>query len=341
MFKELLQKGILGETFSEREAKQLMDQIMNGNATESQIASLLTILRFRGETIDEMTGFVASMREHVLKVDGIEDKVVDTCGTGGDGANTFNISTASAVVMASLGVKVAKHGNRAFSSKSGSADVLEHLGIQVQATPNEAKAALSEYNMCFLFAPLYHVAMKHAVIPRKEIGFRTIFNVLGPLSNPAGSKHQLVGVFSKKLARKMAETLKRLGTERALFVTGHDGLDEITITTSTNIIELNHGVITEYTIHPSDFGIQESSHNKLQVENVLQSANKIRDLFQGTADPAVKNIVAMNTGAGLYVSGKTRTLEDGVQAALNALETGLVQEHYIKMCGGKVSENYA
>lgn len=341
MFKDLLQKGILGQTYSECEAKQLMDLIMDGAATESQIASLLTILRFRGETIDEMTGFVASMREHVLKVEGIEEPVIDTCGTGGDGANTFNISTAAAIVMASLGVKVAKHGNRAFSSKSGSADVLEQLGIPVQTTPNEAKEALNNLNMCFLFAPLYHIAMKHAVNPRKEIGFRTIFNILGPLSNPAGSKHQLVGVFSIELARKMARTLNRLGTEKALLVTGNDGLDEITVTSSSTIIELNHGVIKEYTIHPNDFGLEVSKLEELQVENSLQSASLISEMLKGKGTDAVKNIVALNAGAALYVSGKASSIGEGVAVAKHAITTGAVYDHYIKMSGGKVSEHYA
>jgi anthranilate phosphoribosyltransferase len=341
MFKELLQKGILGHTYTETEAKQLMDLIMEGNATPSQIASLLTMLRLRGETVDEMTGFVTSMREHVLKVDGVQDQVVDTCGTGGDGASTFNISTASAIVMASLDVKVAKHGNRAVSSKSGSADVLEKLGIPVQTSPEEAKRALEQFNMSFLFAPLYHVAMKFAVNPRKEIGFRTIFNILGPLSNPAGSKHQLIGVFSKDLARKMSVTLQRLGTERAMLVTGEDGLDEISISTGTNVIELNNGKIKEYTIHPSDFNMMESPIESIQVETVEESARVINNLFIGNGPDAVQNIVALNAGAGLYVAGKAATLEIGVSEALNALRSGVVHKHYLKMKGSEVTKHYA
>jgi anthranilate phosphoribosyltransferase len=341
MLKSLLQKGIIGETFTENEAKEMMDLIMGGEASASQIASLLTLLRFRGETVDEMTGFAASMRNHVLKIEGDLGKVVDTCGTGGDGASTFNISTAAAIVMSAMGVKVAKHGNRAFSSKSGSADVLEFLGIPVQSTPEQAAEALQKRGMCFLFAPMYHVAMKHAVNPRKEIGFRTIFNILGPLSNPAGSRHQLIGVFDKELAYRMAETLKRLGTDKALFVTGEDGIDECSITTHTNVIELNRGSIQEYTIEPEDVGLVKGDISHIQVGSVAESGELIEAILRGTANNTAKNIVAFNAGAGLYVGGQAKTIKEGVETAKSALNSGAVYDHFQQMRQMEGEKHYA
>ncbi|HET7616563.1 MAG TPA: anthranilate phosphoribosyltransferase, partial [Bacillales bacterium] len=240
MFKVLLRKAVDGNTLTEAEARRAMDLIMEGDATQSQIAGLLTVLRYRGETIEEMTGFVRSMRDHVITVDH-DMEVIDTCGTGGDGSSTFNISTAASLVVSALGVKVAKHGNRAMSSKSGSADVLEYLGIPTQADADEAIHSLKEKNMCFLFAQKYHVSMKHAAPVRREIGFRTIFNLIGPLTNPAGSRRQLIGVFDTAHAEKMAETLRNLGTERALIVTGAEGLDECSIAGHTDAVLLDNG----------------------------------------------------------------------------------------------------
>lgn len=341
MIKEILNECIEGRTLTEAEAKAVMDQIMQGHATQSQIASLLTVLRFRGETIDEMTGFTRSMREHVVKIPHQEAFVVDTCGTGGDKSSTFNISTASAIGLSAFGVKVAKHGNRSVSSKSGSADVIERLGLSVQTEPTEAAMSLKDHNMAFLFAPLYHVAMKHAVSPRKEIGFRTIFNVLGPLTNPANADAQLVGVFDKVYGLKMAHTLERLGTKRAMFVTGEDGLDEITISGKTYVTEVIHGEISEYTITPEDFGLERAPLEEVQVETSRESAVLIEDIFLGKSNEASRNILILNMAAGLYVAGITTSLQEGVHKAKKSLEQGTILQHLNLLRKERVEKQHA
>ncbi|HET7521916.1 MAG TPA: anthranilate phosphoribosyltransferase [Bacillales bacterium] len=326
MFKGLLKKVIDGRKLTEDEAKQAMDLIMSGEATSSQIASLITVLRFRGETIEEMTGFVRSMKEHAVTLrHGME--VMDTCGTGGDGASTFNISTASAIVLSSLGVKVAKHGNRAMSSKSGSADVLEFLGIPIQTNAEDAVAALRNKNMCFLFAPLYHVSMKHAASPRKEIGFRTIFNLLGPLANPANSKRQLIGVFDTNIAEKMAKTLRNLGTERAVFVTGGDGLDECSITTFTDIVTLDHGEITRTRMTPEDVGLTYGILEDIQVESVEESGRLISEVFAGRGNVSAFNTLVLNAGAGLFAAEQVESIAEGVREAAKVIRDGRTYDH--------------
>ncbi|RBW70278.1 anthranilate phosphoribosyltransferase [Bacillus taeanensis] len=322
MLKDLLKQAVEGKKFTEEEAKMVMDTIMEGKATESQIASLLTILKLRGETAAELTGFAKSMREHVVNVPHNEERLIDTCGTGGDGASTFNISTTVAILLSSLDISVAKHGNRAVSSKSGSADVLEKLDIKIQTSPEEASKALKKQKMSFLFAPLYHTAMKHAVNPRKEIGFRTVFNVLGPLVNPANSPYQLIGVFDANLAEKMAETLKHLGTKRALLVTGGDGLDECTITTYTNVVELNNGEILKYVLSPEEVGLERGNMEDLVVHTVEESASLISAVLHGTAVKSAVNIVLLNAGAALYTIGEAKTIKDGVKIAKEAIENG-------------------
>lgn len=330
MFKELLKKNIAGETLTTQEAKQAMDVIMNGKATESQIASLITVLRFRGETVEEMTGFAQSMREHVISFDHDAD-VIDTCGTGGDGASTYNISTAAALVLSALDVKVAKHGNRAMSSKSGSADVLEQLGIPIQSSVEEAKQALTTHNMCFLYAPLYHVSMKHAAPSRKDIGFRTIFNLLGPLTNPANCKQQLIGVFDTNIAEKLALTLRNLGTPRALFVTGGDGIDECSITTHTDIVKLEDGEITREVLHPEDVGLSKGNLEDITVGSVQESADLIERTFAGRGNESAANILYLNAGAGLYAAGQADTIAEGVHIAMEAVKSGRVINHLYAM----------
>ncbi|MFZ4452283.1 anthranilate phosphoribosyltransferase [Salibacterium aidingense] len=341
MFKQILRKCMDGDFLTEQEAKAAMDEIMEGNATESQIASLLTVLRYRGETIDEMTGFAASMRDHVIRMEHGGEGVIDTCGTGGDLSSTYNISTASAIGLSSLGVKVAKHGNRSVSSKSGSADVLEKLGVPVQTTPETAVESLRRYHMAFLFAPLYHVAMKHAVAPRKEIGFRTIFNLLGPLTNPANAKAQVIGVFHKDYGKMMAETLNRLGTERALFVTGEDGMDEITTSGTTYITELKDGRVQQYTICPEDFGLQKTSIKNAQVQNAEESATLIQAIFEGEKKGAAKDILTMNMAAGLYVANQCTTLKEGAVIAGEALENGTAKQQLETLRNIEVETFYA
>ncbi|MBU8907250.1 anthranilate phosphoribosyltransferase [Desertibacillus haloalkaliphilus] len=331
MVKEILKKCMEGTRLTEQEAKRVMDDIMEGKATESQIASLLTVLRFRGETVDEMTGFAKSMKEHAITIPHQEDVVVDTCGTGGDEAKTFNISTTTAIVLSACGVKVAKHGNRAVSSKSGSADALEKLNVSIQSTPESAAEALRDKGMCFMFAPLYHVAMKHAVTPRKEIGFRTIFNLLGPLTNPAQSKNQLIGVYDTRQAEKMAETLARLGSKRALLVTGGEGIDECSISSHTDIVELNEGKIRRYVITPEDVGLQRGNFKDIQVNTVTESATLVKQVLEGEANLSATNIVLLNAGAGLYVAGQVESIAEGVAEVKKVFKTNQVRDHFLKL----------
>ncbi|MDE5411920.1 anthranilate phosphoribosyltransferase [Alkalihalobacterium chitinilyticum] len=336
MFKDILQKCIRGEHLSETEAKSVMDEIMTGTATHSQIASLLTLLRFRGETLGEMVGFAKSMKEHAISIPHNEKGVIDTCGTGGDHAKTFNISTAAAIVLSSLGVTVAKHGNRSVSSNSGSADVLEHLNIEIQTTPEEAALVLEEKKMSFLFAPLYHVAMKNVATPRKELGFRSIFNLLGPLTNPANAEAQLIGVFDEKYGELMAQTLRELGVKRAMLVTGAEGLDEISIGTNTFVTELKHGEITKYILTPEEVSLPRGPLSDIQVKTPLESANMILNVFQNGKNEAARNIVAYNAGAGLYIAGKVPSIKDGVREAQKAIMNGTVYNQFTNLQAKKV-----
>ncbi|KMM38160.1 anthranilate phosphoribosyltransferase [Guptibacillus hwajinpoensis] len=322
MFKEQLQRMIEGATLSESTAEQVMDVIMEGKADDAQIASFLTILQMRGESVDELTGFVRSLRNHVIQLDHGGLPLIDTCGTGGDGQSTFNISTASAILVSSLGVKVAKHGNRAVSSKSGSADVLDELAIPTQSSRDEAIQTLEGRNMCFLFAPNYHTAMKHAVSARKAIGFRTVFNSLGPLANPAGSQSQLIGVYSHEKALKMAEALKRLGTKRALLVTGGEGMDECSISTYTDFVELKDGELFTYRHTPEDVGLRSCNQNDLRVDTSKESATLIQEIFNGNGNEASTGIVLYNAGAALYLAGASDSIKEGVKMARDAINNG-------------------
>ncbi|HHY73173.1 MAG TPA: anthranilate phosphoribosyltransferase [Bacillus bacterium] len=345
MFKEILNKCVIGETLSELEAEAIMNEIMSGNASQSQIASFISILRFRGETVDELVGFAKAMRSHMTHVNYEDDSVIDTCGTGGDGASTFNISTTASIILSALGVKVAKHGNRAFTSNSGSADVLEQLGINIQSTPEEARNSLNDYNLSFLFAPHYHSSMRHAAVPRKDVGFRTIFNLLGPISNPANCKYQLIGVYDTEPAEKMAETLKRLGSKRVLLVTGRDGLDECSITTETDVVELNNGIITRRTISPEDFGLERGTLEELRVSSVAESAYILESVLAGSGNRSATNIVLLNAGAGLYAAEKCNSIKEGVELAKAAIQEGDALNQLNKLRDGnravKETEQYA
>lgn len=341
MFKTLLNDCMNGKVLTEKEAERAMDEIMKGNATDSQIASFLTIMRFRGETVDEMTGFTRSMRNHALKLAHNEPFVIDTCGTGGDNRSTYNISTATAIALSSFGIKVAKHGNRSVSSRSGSADALAALGVEVQTSPEEAIQSLRQQNMTFLFAPMYHVAMKHAVTPRKEIGFRTIFNLLGPLTNPANASAQVIGVFDKEYALKMAETLKRLGSKRILLVTGEDGMDEVTITGKTYMTELHDGDIRQYTITPEDVGLKRADLSDVQVDTPEESAALIRAIFHGKVSGAPKDILLLNVAAGLYVADEVSTLKEGVEKAEEGLSSGQFLQQLQRLQNKKVEKQHA
>lgn len=299
----------------------VMQQIMTGEATSSQIGGFLIGLRMKGETVDEITAAAQVMRELSAKVAISPDGLVDTCGTGGDASGSFNISTASAIVAAAAGAKVAKHGNRSVSSKSGSADVLEAAGVNLGLNADQVAACVEQCGVGFMFAPNHHSAMKHAIGPRKEMGVRTVFNVLGPLTNPAGAPNQVMGVFDSALCKPIAEVLKALGSRHVMVVRSEDGMDEISIAAPTHVAELKNGEITEYTISPEDFGLDRSSLDYIKVETAEDSLAMIQLLLDGK-EGAAADIVALNAGAAIYVSGNADSLQEGVKKAQAVLADG-------------------
>ncbi|MCY4427988.1 MAG: anthranilate phosphoribosyltransferase [Halieaceae bacterium] len=307
------------------EMQEVMRQVMGGAATEAQIGALLMGLRMKGETIEEIAAAVEVMRELATPVQVRADHLVDIVGTGGDGANLFNVSTAAAFVMAAAGGHVAKHGSRGVSSSSGSSDLLDQLGLPLDLSPEQIARCIEEVGMGFMFAPMHHGAMKHALGPRRELALRTIFNLLGPMTNPAGVKRQLIGVFSEELAPHMAEVLKRLGSEHIMVVHADDGLDEISLAAPTEVVELKHGEISRYRISPEDFGIPRQSLSGLTVETPAQSADLIRAALTGKADKAAR-MIALNAGAGIYVSGIAASLAEGVTMAEDILAIGAASE---------------
>lgn len=309
-----------GSVLSEQEMQSVMRDIMGGGASETQIANLLTILAERGEAVSEITGAARVLRDMAFSIPA-PDNALDCCGTGGDGVGTFNISTAVALVSAACGVPVAKHGNRAASSKSGAADVLEALGVNLDLSHDQLKTALEKYGFCFLMAPHHHQAMKHVMPVRKSLGFRTIFNLLGPLANPAGTKFQLIGVYDKKWLIPMAEVLRNLGTKRAWIVHGHDGLDEITTTSKTNIAILDEGHIIKNTFEPEDFGLPKATLKDLKGGDAKTNADALMGLLKGEKT-AYRDIVLANCSAVLNINGKTNDLKMGVQIAAKAIDNG-------------------
>jgi len=299
----------------------VMRLIMTGEATDAQIGAVLMGLRMKGETIDEIVGAASVMRELSQKVDVLEDFLVDTCGTGGDGANIFNVSTASAFVVAAAGGRVAKHGNRSVSSKSGSADVLEAAGVRIDLDATQVKSCIETLGVGFMFAPAHHSAMRHAIGPRKELGMRTIFNVLGPLTNPASAPNQVLGVFDESLLTPLAEVLRRLGSRHVLVVCSEDGLDELSVSAASRIAELKDGRIREYRIKPQDFDLDLSDRDELIVETAEESLGMIEMALTADDHPA-SDIVALNAGAAIYAAGCAHSLEDGVEAAWEVMESG-------------------
>lgn len=322
--KNALEKLIVGQHLTDEEAEFVMDRIMGGEATPAQIAAFLTAMRFKGETVEEITGLVRSMRKHAIPVVTGLKGILDTCGTGGSGIPKFNISTASAFVTAAAGVPIAKHGNRAMSGKSGSADVLQALGINIEMTAEQAKHCLENVGICFLFAPLYHQSMKHAVGPRRELGFKTVFNILGPLTNPAGARRQVIGTFSPALLEKMARVLEQLGAEHVMVVHGSDGLDEITVTGPTHVAELKDGNLALYEIRPEEFGLQTYPLREIVGGNPETNANIIRRVLNGEKG-ATRDIVVLNSAASLYVAGKVPSLQEGVFMAQDLIDSGKAQ----------------
>lgn len=312
----------------EKEMISAMQEIMNGSADSTQIETFLVSLSKRGEDVSEITGAARVMREMASTINS-PDLATDCCGTGGDGMSTYNVSTAVGFVLAACGIPVAKHGNRAASSKSGAADVLEALGINLDMPHQKLEEALSELNFCFLMAPAHHQAVKHVVPIRKKIGKRTIFNLLGPLANPANTKYQLIGVFDKKWLRPMAEVLNNLGTKKAWLVHGHDGLDEITTTDKTDIVILDNGTITEKTISPEDFGLATANPADLKGGDAEINAQALLDIFNGEKN-AYRDIVLANAAAVLLMHEKVDDLKSGVAMAAEAIDNGKAQEVLIR-----------
>ncbi|MFN3076758.1 MAG: anthranilate phosphoribosyltransferase [Alphaproteobacteria bacterium] len=318
--KSLLGPLSSGRTLTEAEAEAAFGSIMSGEATPAQIGAFLMALRLRGETVEEITAAARVMRAKALPLSAPAGSV-DTCGTGGDGLGTLNISTAAAILVAACGVPVAKHGNRALTSRSGSADVLKELGVNIDADVERMAHSLREAGICFMMAPRYHAAMKHVMPARTELGVRTVFNILGPLANPAGIRRQVVGVFSKEWLRPMAEVLGRLGAERAWVVHGTDGLDEITTTGPTDVVEYRDGALTSFSITPESVGLPRTTLADLKGGDAQHNANAIRALLSG-AKGAFRDVVALNAAAVLVVAGKARDLGDGVSMAADAIDNG-------------------
>ena len=320
MIREAIEAVVNGESLSMETAAQAMNEIMSGDATPAQFGAFVTALRLKGETVDEIAGMAQVMREHSLHVE-VDGALVDTCGTGGDGSGTFNISTTAAFVAAGAGAKVAKHGNRAMSSSSGSADVLEALGAKIDLRPESVARCINETGFGFMFAQGFHPSMRFAAGPRREIGIRTVFNILGPLTNPAGAGAQVIGVADGSMASKMARALSRLGSARALVVHGNDGLDEITIADSTSVWELRDGSVSEYDISPAELGVNRSPLSEVQASNSEASAWLLREVLDGKAGPA-RDVVLLNAAAALLAGDIVGTLPDGVQAAANSIDSG-------------------
>lgn len=327
--KQALTKLVARIDLSTEEMISVMREVMTGGATPAQIGAFLVALRMKGETLDEIAGAAMVMRELATPVDIDIPFLVDTCGTGGDGANLFNVSTASAFVVAAAGGRVAKHGNRSVSSSTGSADVLEAAGIKLDISAEQVARCVREIGVGFMFAPAHHSAMRHAIGPRKELGMRTIFNMLGPMTNPACVKRQVIGVFNGDLCKPMAEVLARLGSEHVMVVHAKDGLDEISLATETLVAELKNGEIREYVIKPEDFGMQSKSLIGLSVSNAEDSLLLIRDALgnrRGQYAEKAADIIALNAGAAIYVSGVASTLSDGVEMARDAIGSSLAGE---------------
>jgi anthranilate phosphoribosyltransferase len=318
-------KVVSGENLTREEARTVMGFIMDGQATPAQIASLITALNMKGETADEIGGFAESMRSKANRVRAERTNLLDTCGTGGDGARTFNISTASAIVAAAGGVRVAKHGNRAMTSKSGSADVLEALGVNISLTPDQAARCLEEIGICFMFAQTHHPSMRHAAGPRREIGIRSIFNLLGPLTNPAGADRQLLGIFDSSKTELVAEVLGSLGIKRGLVVASRDGLDEISISAPTKVTEVKDGALSTAEITPDDLGLRVYPLSEVAGGDAERNAEIIRAVFAGERG-ACRDIVLANAGACFYVTGRCSTLQEGVKLAAAVIDTGKASE---------------
>lgn len=338
MIKESIRKIVQGQALSEQEAAETMTEVMAGEATEAQIGSFITALRMKGETVEEITGCARVMRKFATPIrvrtqvdvdrediDIDTETILDTCGTGGDGTCTFNISTATALVIAACGVQVAKHGNRSVSSACGSADVLEALGVNITIPPEKVEECIAKAGIGFLFAPALHGAMKYAIGPRKQIGIRTIFNILGPLTNPAGANTQVLGVYNPELTEVMARVLLNLGARRAWVVHGADGLDEISTTGPTTVAEVRGGAVSSFSVTPEQYGLTRCTLRDIKGGSAQENAQIIRDIAAGTKGPK-QDIVLLNAAAGLFVTEKAADIPAGIKAAADAINSGKMKE---------------
>lgn len=325
MLAEAIKSVVDSKDLSMDQAEQVMAEIMSGEATPAQISCILTALRMKGETVDEISGFAKAMRDKASRIYPDVTEIVDTCGTGGDQLHTFNISTTVAFVLAGAGIAVAKHGNRSVSSKSGSADVLEALGVNINLTPEQVKECIETVGIGFMFAPVFHSAMKHAIGPRREIGIRTVFNVLGPLTNPAGATSQVIGVYDGELTGVMAAVLGNLGVRHALIVHGHDGLDEISTTTKTTISELKNGSVETYTISPEQFRIEKTTLDTLRGGDALANAMITIEILKGKNGPQ-RDIILLNSAAALLAADRAKSFDDGIRLAAESIDSGKALE---------------
>ncbi|OGX27587.1 MAG: anthranilate phosphoribosyltransferase [Omnitrophica WOR_2 bacterium RIFCSPHIGHO2_01_FULL_49_10] len=321
MIREAIVKLVKGEDLSKKEIELVMEEIMTGQALPTQIAAFLTAMRIKGETLDEIAGAAGIMRRHAVKIKTRHPVVLDTCGTGGDERNTFNVSTVAAFVAAGAGVVVAKHGNRGVSSKCGSADLLKALGVNIEAEEHIVSKCIDEVGIGFLFAPALHKAMQYAIGPRREIGIRTIFNILGPMTNPAGATNQLLGVYDAGLTRLMAEALGRLGSKHALVVHGKDGLDEVTTADKTQISELKGGKVKTFDISPRDFGIKKARPEEFRGGDPAENAKITMDILSEEKGPAY-DIVILNAGCAIYAADKALNIKEGIKLAEESIESG-------------------
>ncbi len=331
VYKQALEQLLAGRDLAYADMLEFMQQVMIGELTPAQIAGLVIALRIKGESVDEITAAATVMRQLSTKVKiaaspNLIDNLIDTCGTGGDGIQTFNVSTCAAFVAAAAGAKVAKHGGRSVSSTCGSADVLEALGVNVNVTPDQVANCVNDIGIGFMFAPNHHSAMKHAAPVRRELGVRTIFNLLGPLTNPAGARRQVMGVFSKDLTYTLAKVLQNLGSEHVMVVCGADGMDEISFTGDTFVAELKDGKISEYTLNPAQFGLPIHALKSIRVENAEQSKAMILDVLNGKASAGVqsaaRDIVLLNAGAAIYVAGLQASIHAGIEHAAKVIDSG-------------------
>ncbi len=320
-----IQYVISGRSLAASEMRHVMQLIMTGEATPAQVGGFLVGLRCKGETVEEIAAAAGVMRELAVHVNVTPDHLVDTCGTGGDSSGTFNVSTTSALVVAAAGGRVAKHGNRSVSSNSGSADVLEAAGVRLDLTPEQVAECVNEIGVGFMYAPMHHSAMKHAIGPRREMAVRTIFNVLGPLTNPAGAPNQVLGVFAIDLLEPMAEVLAKLGSRHVLVVHGEDGMDEISISAATHVAELHDSAISTYTLSPEQFGMATQPVEMIRVEDVESSLQMMRDVL-ANLDGAARDIVVLNAGAAIYAAGLADEMNGGVERALEVLASGAAAE---------------